>query len=237
MGGAAALDRRTAAGANKRYRARDGAGMNTLPDSTLKKIAKATGVDDPHYAKMQLSVRTAVLVATEMWRAKQTDFCKAPITPLVEVSQAVRHLLQKIGALDSGQMRMLQVCLEDEADEDGGGDLRTHEYKAVQEYKTLIHDLGQAADKAVGVHQWNSSRRRPGAPRGPRNYPFRFLVGRLRTAIEFEATGRLTYERKTEGGTLVKVLELLRPHVDEGLIPDPLPWSALEQITSRKTKK
>src|SRR5262245_45757137 len=134
-------------------------------------------------------------------------------------------------------MRMLQICLEDEEDEDGAGDLRTHKYKTVHQYKALIGDLGQAAERAVEVHQWRSSRRRPGAPRGSRNYPLHFLVGRLRTAIELEAGGRLSYERKTEGGTLVAVLELLRPHLDDGLIPDPLPWRALEQTTSRKTPK
>lgn len=232
--------------------------MSALPNSILKKIAKATGVDDLRYGQMQLSVRTAVDIATEMWRCKQTVFSKTPITPLIEVSQAVQHLLLKIRALDAGQMRMLEVCLEDEEeDEDDVEDApRIQGYKAVREYKALIDDLGQAAEKAIEVHRWDPSHRRlaglggeglrarpdrkgrrPGAPRGPRNYPFRFLVGRLRTAIEAEAGGRLSYERKTEGGTLVKVLELLRPHLDEGLIPDPLPWWALEQITSRKTPK
>jgi hypothetical protein len=211
--------------------------MSVLPDSIFKKIAKTTGVDDLRYRQMQLSVRTAVDLATEMWRRKQIEFSKTPITPLIEVSQAVQHLLQKIKALDAGQMRMLEVCLEDEGDDDLEDAPRIQGYKGVREYNSLMGDLGQAAEKAIEVHRWNSSRRRPGAPRGPRNYPFRFLVGRLRTAIETEGGGRLSYERKTEGGTLVKVLELLRPHLDEGLIPDPLPWWALEQITSRKTPK
>src|SRR6266404_8008138 len=97
--------------------------MSALPNSILKKIAKATGVDDLRYGQMQLSVRTAVDIATEMWRCKQTVFSKTPITPLIEVSQAVQHLLLKIRALDAGQMRMLEVCLEDEDEEEDEDDV------------------------------------------------------------------------------------------------------------------
>jgi hypothetical protein len=35
-------------------------------------------------------------------------------------------------------------------------------------------------------------------------------------------------------GSLVDVLELLRPYVDGGLIPDPLPWHVIEQAVPRK---
>jgi len=205
--------------------------MKAPPDSVLRDIANATGVDDRRFVQMELSVRCAIEVATEMWRAKQIDFRRAPGKPLVEVMQAARELRQKLKALDAGARQVLAVCLEVE-DQEGDG-LR------IQDYKQLIDDLAQAAEDAVDLYDWNMSRRRSrvGRPPGPRNRPLHFLVMRLRTAIEFEAGGRLSYERKTEGGTLVSVLELLRPHLDEGLIPEPLPWRALEEITSRKTPK
>ncbi len=260
-----------------------------LPESLYKEIAKLTRVDDVHYMQMRLSVQGAIGSAVDQWRAELTDFYKSSLKPLVEMRQAARDLVQKIGALDAGQIRMLQICLEGE--DDGDADSQIQGRKLVTEYNALIDDLVQAVEKTIEMHREgpfvgfdNRARgeiddypphgvmaflcvgdeRQPlgvypdraaargavdeakrtraargGRPRGRVRYPaLQSLVRWLHRAIVYEAKGRrLTYDRKMQKGSLVDVLELLRPYVDEGLIPDPLPWHAIEQSIPRKTDK
>jgi hypothetical protein len=264
--------------------------QSPLPESLFKEIAKLTRVDDLHYMQMRLSVDGAVRSSIDQWRAEQTDFYKSPLKPLVDVRQAARDLARKIDALDAGQMRMLQICLQDEDDD---GNTEIHRHKAVGEYTALIDDLADAVEKAIEMHRETpsaafggpargefddcppdgviaflcvgderqqlgtypnrmaairavqeakqvhneTSRRRGGRPRGPRYPALQSLVGWLHRAIVYEAKGRLTYDRKMQKGSLVDVLELLRPYVDGGLIPDPLPWHVIEQASPGKTSK
>jgi hypothetical protein len=265
--------------------------LPSLPESLYKEIAKLTRVDDLHYMQMRLAVLGAIGSGVGQWRAEQTDFFKSSLKPLMEVRQAARDLVRKISLLDPGQMRMLQICLEDEDDIDVHQEIREH--KVVREYRALIDDFAEAVERAIEMRRENrcagfgnrvrgeindqapdgvtaflcigderqhlgfypdrvvarraikaaaqsrneTAAARGGRPRGPRYPALQSLVRWLHRAIVYEAKGRLTYDRKMEKGSLVDVLGLLRPYVDRGLIPDPLPWHVIEQSIPRKTHK
>jgi hypothetical protein len=185
-----------------------------IPDEAVRDIAKRTGVSKARVPQMRLSIRTVVQVATTYWRRPSLDAAYASarqsLRPLLK---AAHSLCDGLANLDEGAKRLLYLCLEDAQDgyylvpRDHGG-LRDI---TIQDYQELIADLARAADDAVRLRP---KRRRPGAPKGTRFHALEFLVHGLRTAIENEGGGRLTYVK--HGGNLVDVL---RPHVAKGLIP------------------
>jgi hypothetical protein len=231
----------------------------SIPEPVFRSIQNETKVANCRYEQMQMSIGGAVHEATDMWRARQADFFKTPIAPLMDLSQAARQLEQKIGALNAGQLRWLNLCLEDAG-----------EGVSVREYVVLMGALAQAVHMAK--EHWEDERRpssaegliaahglKPAArkvlaaqgydrrkiakmlgplsgPGGPRYPALDFLVDRLRLAIEHKAGGRLTFDRKMRSGSLVKVLKLLRPHLDEGLVPSLLPWTAIEEAMRRSRR-
>jgi hypothetical protein len=160
---------------------------------------------------------------------------------LVRVLHGARELSNSLDGLGGGAKRMLWVCLETENGLRLVPAVETSTEKTVLRGVTLsdctilIRDLAAAAKDASELRK-NSSKQK-GRPRGPENYPFNLLILGIFRAIEQEGGGKVTYERKTKGGTLVKTLKLLEPFMPPGAIPKPLPWRLLETIASQKNKK
>jgi hypothetical protein len=209
----------------------------SIPEVVLREIAKCTDVEDARFPQMCLGIRTAAEVATHYWQRRNVDVTGPSVRrSLRPVMRAARDLRDSLANLNEGAKRILAVCLEDSEEgcllvpNDYGG----LEPITVQDCKQLVAELARASANAFGARE---VRHGPGAPTGTRYYELGLLVQRLRAAIEAEGGGHVRYDRPNKSGSLVDVLGLLRRHLAKGLIPDPLPWRALEQITSRKTSK
>jgi hypothetical protein len=62
-----------------------------------------------------------------------------------------------------------------------------------------------------------------------RDHRLRELVLRLLSAAR-NAEGKLTFNKNRESGTLANALGLLRDHLPEGFVPDPLPYSTIQHV-------
>jgi hypothetical protein len=166
-----------------------------------------------------------VEAATLLWQGHQLNFAEVA-RPLRLVSQGARDLAAMLARLDKNAKRALVVCLARPDDDDEEHAVR------LQDCEFVLSILDTAAADASRI---GGDRRKPGRPRGSPNYPLSLLVGRLYTAIEEGGGRRPTYIRNRQSGTLVWLLEQLRPHVPDGLMPDPLPYRSLEDFIPRKT--
>jgi hypothetical protein len=74
--------------------------------------------------------------------------------------------------------------------------------------------------------------RQRGRPLGTvTNRPFRVFVLKLHQNAR-SCDGKLTFDRKKEAGTLIQALELIRPCLPDGFIPNHLPYTTIERILS-----
>ena len=62
-----------------------------------------------------------------------------------------------------------------------------------------------------------------------RDQRLRELVSGLLSAAR-DANGKLTFDKNKESATLAVALRLLRDHLPEGLVPDPLPSSTIQRV-------
>jgi hypothetical protein len=101
-------------------------------------------------------------------------------------------------------------------------------------------ELAQLSSEAVvflqGVNRRHNSQGRPRG--GAFSISSRSLVEFVfRLLLDVRAAGgRLTLDKNTGGGTLVKALDLLRPHLPPGLIPKKPPLSTLARIAALDQK-
>jgi hypothetical protein len=106
-------------------------------------------------------------------------------------------------------------------------------YITLRDYQDMVGDLANIAGEAT-QKVLRSRKGTPGRPAGPQHPHLQHFIHRLRHVIEVdcEATKGLAYDEPVHSGTLVSVLEALRPCLP-GLVPDPLPWGALNDMMKR----
>jgi hypothetical protein len=194
-----------------------------IPDTVLEAIAKEMNVPPRRYIQMCLSIRNAAEAATHYWRGDQIDKNKNIERPLLLLSHSASHLAAQLKCLDAYAKGALVACLDDDDEDDLAPTLQDCEFvlSVLQRAASCASDLG-------------NKRRRAGRRA---NYPLSLLASRLYSAIEEAGGRRPTFDRKCEGGSLVWLLEQLRPHVPAGLIPDPLPFRSIEEFIPRKKPK
>jgi hypothetical protein len=208
-----------------------------IPVEVLEEIGEIAGVSESSRTQVRLSIRSVCEIAAMSWRRRNSDPFSAPVRQsLRPIQRLAKELHRQIAGLDHEARRLLHICAEDA--EDGyrlvPTDHGRHRNITIDDYAAAVDDLAAAAKRVIEL---GDKKRPPGAPKGSRYPELELLIGQLRRAIEHEGGGSLTYNRHAEGGTLVTVLKLLRPHLPLGLIPRRLPWRALEAMTSRKTSE
>jgi hypothetical protein len=220
-----------------------------IPEDVLKRIAEATDVAAAQNPAMVQSIHWALNSVLGDWLTFQSiramESSGHSIRPVL---RAARGLLVALRNLDENARIALQAQVDAFQDAKKGDEFydmpietQSKGNTTVEEYEDMAGDLMAAANKAVGFQLMKPVKeaaikagkpRRGGAPKGHRHHELYLLVFRLRVAIEEVGKGRLTYDRIT-GGSLLKVLEELRPYTK--FIPRRLPMRALEEMTRRKT--
>jgi hypothetical protein len=214
-----------------------------LPEEAFREIAEKAGVAADRYTEFRSGIMMVAGSVVFNHACNDLDLPNAA-QQLTQAARAADELRQRISVLPLAAITLLAGPLD--ADPRrlstwlGTGELLLGE--TAQAART-------AAKLATGMAQHIQSHRAE-----YRKEPFRTLVFGL-LSVTASVGGHLTFERKTQGGGLVDVLELIRDHwskssykgpisdalpfAPQGLIPDPLPFSALEVIVAliRKSLK
>jgi hypothetical protein len=230
----------------------------------LKRIAEATGVAAEEYSDVVQAIHQNLNYVLHHWLWFQSlgamESSGHSIRPVLQAARSLRDALRN---LDENGRIALQAQIGAVAfDNAKKGEARnphrdsipvplfgetgccgSYQVEQLETYEEMAGDLMAAAKKAVEfrlnapierTRREHGTKSRGGAPKGPRHHELQLLVLHLRRAIEEVGKGRLTYDRVT-GGSLVQVLEELRPYVK--FIPSPLPMRALQEMTRRKTRQ
>jgi hypothetical protein len=219
-----------------------------IPDDVMRKIAKKAGVSDDRFDRMCLHVRHGVVEASRAWEKETNDPDRVAIQKrLSKLETAACELAAAINGLDSPAETMIEAAFEDykidkiEApydlahvhDDEPLEDMAQIKWPVtLREYRESTAIFAKIARNALRFSRHKNTKQ-GGNPSGTHRPSLLLLVRWLLLAIEGEGRGKMSYDRAGEGGTLAEVLDPLREHAPAGLIPDPLPWRALETLVTR----
>jgi hypothetical protein len=200
----------------------------SIPDRVLIQLAELTNSRDGD--DFRAHCVGACMMATFEWRWHLPTLADASVRrSFRQISQASRYLWVMVQSLsDEARLKLFETATHFR---------RSDASIALPTVEDIVRKL-ISLEVAAGVCADGPKKRaRTGAPFGVRAKGLESLVEGLRDAIEAEGGGRLTYDRPNKGGNLVEALKLLRPHLAEGLIPNSLPWRAMEKMTRRRGRK
>jgi hypothetical protein len=212
----------------------------SLPDAVFDKIAKITGILPERYAQVCVSFEIALDLAQRMADSR-LDFTNME-KQLILVAKAAQKAADSLSCLNKDAQRLLVDYLNNDEISDVFRSDEGWVWLNLDDCGSLLKGLRKAASelstdclRGQQVKTGGKGGRPPGSP----NFILFFLIDRLLTVVEVECGGRLTFDRPTQGGSLVTVLDLLRPYAKD-VIPAALPFRAIQDRvsknrTSRKT--
>jgi len=206
-----------------------------IPDHTIEVLADIAAVPNDHRARIQfgLNVRKAIS-ASWSWtgprlplRARETK------SSLVRFHRAAAELRDALQTCGKAAETLIDASLSDliEISPDLWDRLQSLNQFSVSDYKLVALLLVRAAHGALALQRKPPRLSRPGRkPRISRNAFLRVFVDLLLTAVA-EAGGRLTFNKEKGGkGSLVDILNELRPFLRENFLPRTLPIATLERV-------
>jgi hypothetical protein len=200
----------------------------TLPEDVAMRVAELARVPA---GEIPLFCDAICETVQRVWETDRRAVSSRPGRALLKAAEAARTLNEAFCSLNKDDREWVERLMA-----------RNHRYAELpREFMQMVSQIDDLFSTAIGktfpIMPGTAALRdkRGRRKRSIKDTTFEVFIRHI-LLFTAEYGGELTFDKNFQKGTLIDVLELLRPHLPKGVVPNVLPYGTIQKIKTKFLK-